>query len=347
MKAVMLTGINTMEMMEVPDPGKPAKGELLLRVDVVGVCGSDIHYYTTGRIGTQVVEYPFTVGHEFAGTVLETGEGVINFKPGDRVAVDPAMPCYRCDQCKGGREHTCRHLKFLGCPGQAEGSLSEMIIMPSGSCFHIPEEMSFSEAALAEPLSIGYYAAKLSQISKGDNIAILGAGPIGDSVLISSLSMGAGRIHVTDKINSRLDIATKLGADSVCNVDICSAVEEIKTCEPLLLDIVYECCGKQEALDQAVELLRPGGKLMVVGIPQFDRWSFVADMARRKELSIIHVRRQNDCMQAAIDLISSGIVDSSLLITHTFTFENSKQAFDLVRDYRDGVLKAMIKMEKS
>lgn len=191
------------------------------------------------------------------------------------------------------------------------------------------------------------YSAKLSQISKGDNIAILGAGPIGDSVLISSISMGAGRIHVTDKIDSRLDIATKLGADSVCNVDMCNAVEEIKTGEPLLLDIVYECCGKQEALDQAVELLRPGGKLMVVGIPQFDRWSFVADMARRKELSIIHVRRQNDCMQAAIDLIGSGIVDSSLLITHTFTFENSKQAFDLVRDYRDGVLKAMIKMEKS
>ncbi|MCD4770485.1 MAG: alcohol dehydrogenase catalytic domain-containing protein, partial [Bacteroidales bacterium] len=309
--------------------------------------GSDIHYYTTGRIGTQVVEYPFTVGHEFAGTVLETGEGVKNFKPGDRVAVDPAMPCYRCDQCKGGREHTCRHLKFLGCPGQAEGSLSEMIIMPSGSCFHIPEEMSLSEATFAEPLSIGYYAAKLSQISKGDNIAILGAGPIGDSVLISSKSMGVGRIHVTDKIDSRLDIATKLGAESVCNIDKCDAVEEITTCEPLLLDIVYECCGKQEALDQAVELLRPGGKLMVVGIPQFKRWSFVADMARRKELSIIHVRRQNDCMQPAIDLIRSGRIDTELLITHEFPFERTKEAFDMVAGYRDGVLKAMINFSAS
>ena len=129
-----------MELHEVPDPGPPGEGQLLLKVETVGVCGSDIHYYNIGRIGEQVVEYPFTVGHECAATVIEAGEKTEGFKPGDRVAVDPAMPCYECDQCLAGREHTCRNLKFLGCPGQAEGCLSEMIIMPAKSCFRIPTE---------------------------------------------------------------------------------------------------------------------------------------------------------------------------------------------------------------
>ena len=331
-----------MELHEVPDPGPPGEGQLLLKVETVGVCGSDIHYYNIGRIGEQVVEYPFTVGHECAATVIEAGEKTEGFKPGDRVAVDPAMPCYECDQCLAGREHTCRNLKFLGCPGQAEGCLSEMIIMPAKSCFRIPGNISFEEAAFAEPLSIGYYAVQLSQIRKGDNIAVLGAGPIGDGVLISAKEVGAGSIYVTDKIDARLDIATKLGAKTVYNVNRCDAVKEISSREQDLLDIVYECCGQQEAFDQAIELLKPGGKLLIVGIPEFERWSFEADRARRKEISIIHVRRQNECIQPALDFISAGKVDTERLITHRFPFEKSKEAFDLVSSYGDGVLKALV-----
>ena len=277
-----------------------------------------------------------------AATVIEAGEKTEGFKPGDRVAVDPAMPCYECDQCLAGREHTCRNLKFLGCPGQAEGCLSEMIIMPAKSCFRIPGNISFEEAAFAEPLSIGYYAVQLSQIRKGDNIAVLGAGPIGDGVLISAKEVGAGSIYVTDKIDARLDIATKLGAKTVYNVNRCDAVKEISSREQDLLDIVYECCGQQEAFDQAIELLKPGGKLLIVGIPEFERWSFEADRARRKEISIIHVRRQNECIQPALDFISAGKVDTERLITHRFPFEKSKEAFDLVSSYGDGVLKALV-----
>ncbi|MEE4215659.1 MAG: alcohol dehydrogenase catalytic domain-containing protein [Bacteroidales bacterium] len=342
MKSWKLSGIKQMEMLEIPDPGPPGRGQLLLRIEAVGVCGSDIHYYKTGRIGEQVVAYPFTVGHECAATVLEAGEGSGGFKPGDRVAVDPAMPCYECDQCLAGREHTCRNLKFLGCPGQAEGCLSEMIIMTARSCFKIPETMSFAEAAFAEPLSIGYYAVQLSGIRTADRVAILGAGPIGDSVLVSSKEAGAGPIYVTDRIDRRLDIASHLGAEAAYNVDKSDAVKGIITKEPALLDIVYECCGQQEAFDQAVELLKPGGKLMIVGIPEFDRWSFRADTARRKEISIIHVRRQNGCMQPALDLVSRGRVDTQLLITHTFPFSQAKEAFDLVAGYKHGVLKAIV-----
>lgn len=342
MRSWKLTGLNRMEITEAPDPGSPGREQLLLKIEAVGICGSDIHYYKTGRIGEQVVEYPFTVGHECAATVMEPGEASGGFIPGDRVAVDPAMPCYECDQCRAGREHTCRNLKFLGCPGQAEGCLSEMIIMPAKSCFKIPEAMSFAEAAFAEPLSIGYYAVQLSEIRKGDSIAILGAGPIGDSVLISAREAGAGAIYVTDRIDRRLDIASALGAGAAYNVDKSDAINGIRAKEPALLDIVYECCGQQEAFDQAVDLLRPGGSLMIVGIPEFERWSFRADTARRKEISIMHVRRQNGCMQPALDLLSRGRVDTDMLITHTFPFSQAKEAFDLVAGYKDGVLKALV-----
>ncbi len=331
-----------MELQEVPDPGTPGKGELLLKVETVGVCGSDIHYFNKGRIGEQVVQYPFSVGHECAATVIEAGEDTQGFMSGDRVAVDPAMPCHECDQCRAGREHTCMNLKFLGCPGQAEGCLSEMIIMPSKSCFRIPDNMSFAEAAFAEPLSIGYYAVQLSRIKKGDTVAVLGVGPIGDSVLISAREAGAGNIYVTDKIDKRLEISSTLGAAGVYNVDRHNAVNEIMSAESAGMDIVYECCGQQEAFDQAIDLLKPGGKLMIVGIPEFERWSFRADHARRKEISLMHVRRQNGCMQPALDFISKGKVDTNILITHRFPFEKSNEAFDLVASYGEGVLKAMI-----
>lgn len=342
MKSWKLTGINKLELMEVPEPGSPGPGQLLLKIEITGVCGSDIHYYNTGRIGEQMVKYPFTVGHECAATVLKAGEGTSGFIPGDRVAVDPAMPCQQCDQCLAGREHTCRNLKFLGCPGQAEGCLSEMIMMPEESCYRIPDGMSFEEAAFAEPFSIGYYAVQLSRIRQGDRIAVLGAGPIGDSVLMSAREAGAGSIHVTDKIIRRLDIASQIGALMVYNADKSDIVKSIIAQEPAMLDLVFECCGQQEALDQAIELLKPGGKLMIIGIPEFERWSFRADTARRKEISIIHVRRQNGCMQPALDFINEGRVDTDLLITHSFPFSKTKEAFDLVAEYGDGVLKALI-----
>ena len=155
MKSMMLTGIRKMEMKTVPDPVILSGKDVKIRIKVVGVCGSDIHYYLKGRIGSQVVEYPFTVGHECAGEVVETGQEVSTLKPGDRVAIEPAMPCSECDQCIDGRPHTCRNLRFLGCPGQAEGCLSEFIVMPESSCFHIPGTMSYDEATISEPLAIG------------------------------------------------------------------------------------------------------------------------------------------------------------------------------------------------
>ena len=342
MKSMKLTGIGMMEMMEVPVPAILKDHDVLIRMKRLGVCGSDIHYYTTGRIGSQRVEYPFAVGHEGAGQVESVGRGVTRVKPGDRIAIDPAMPCRECDQCLAGRPHTCRKLRFLGCPGQAEGSLSEYIVMPETSCFRIPDTMSFDEAAISEPLAIGLYAVKRSITMEGAAVGILGFGPIGMSVLLPAKSLGAERVYVTDKIPERLEIATRNGADLTGNPDREDVVDKITRSEPGLLDVVFECCGKQEALDQAFMLLKPGGKLIIIGIPEFDRWSFPVDMARHKEVTIQHVRRQNGAVQPALDMMEKGIISVGDMPTHRFPFHRTKEAFDLVAGYRDGVMKAMI-----
>jgi len=304
-----------------------------------------VHYYTTGRIGSQVVKYPFRVGHECAAIVQETGLGVTRVKPGDRIAVDPAVPCHRCDQCLCGRQHTCRNLRFLGTPGQGEGCLCEYIVMPEQSCFLIKPDTTLEQAAIVEPLSIGVYSVKLSIPMQGARIGILGCGPIGLSVLMPALVQGAEKVYVTDKIDLRLNVARRAGAAWTGNPDKEDVVAKICDQEPLLLDAVFECCGQQEALDQAVQLLKPGGKLIIVGIPEIDRVSFSIDDIRRKEICIQNVRRQNKCVRPAIDLIESGRINVDFMITHRFTLEQTKEALDLVADYRDGVVKAMISME--
>ncbi len=342
MKSMLLTGIRQMEMMEASKPDIQSDTDVLIRMQAVGVCGSDVHYYTLGKIGSQVVQYPFPVGHEGAGVVEKTGSSVRSVRVGDRIAIEPAMPCGCCDQCISGRPHTCRYLRFLGCPGQSVGCLSEYIVMPQSSCLPIPAHLSFEQATISEPLAIGLYATHLAGELNGKNVAVLGSGPIGLSVLSGVRLAGAKRVYVTDKIDERLAISDKSGATFVYNVSRVNAVEEIEKQEPLLLDIVFECCGQQEALDQAIDLLKPGGKLMIVGIPPFARFTFPAEDLRRKEISILNVRRQNGFDREALRLIADGRVTVEHWITHRFDLENSKQAFDLLAGYNDGVMKAMI-----
>jgi len=331
-----------MELRDVPRPEVRRDTDVLVKMGAVGVCGSDVHYYETGRIGSQVVQYPFTVGHECAGVVAEVGKGVKRLKAGDRVAIEPAMSCHECDQCRAGREHTCRKLRFLGCPGQAEGCLSEYIVMPQECCFPIPESMSLAEAALSEPLSIGVYAVKLAGAVKGARIAILGTGPIGLSVLLAACHQRAGAVYATDKIDARLAVARTLGAVWTGNPSAGDVVAGIAAREPLGLDMVFECCGEQDAVDQALRLVRPGGKVMMIGIPRVDAIAFSMDLMRRREICVQNVRRQVHCVQAALDMIASRAVNASPMITHRFPFERTVEAFDLVAGYRDGVVKAMI-----
>jgi L-iditol 2-dehydrogenase len=311
-------------------------------MDAVGVCGSDVHYYTTGRIGSQVVRYPFAVGHEGAGTIVEVGNGVGTLKPGDRVAIEPAMTCAKCDQCLKGRPNTCRNNRFLGCPGQAEGCLSEYLVMPAENCIPIRPETSMEVATISEPLAIGVYAVKQSIPMAGAKVGILGMGPIGWSVMLPALHEGAAAVYCTDLVPGRVAHARKGGASWVGNPGEEDVVAGILAHEPLGLDVVFECCGKQEALDQSLDLLKPGGKLMLIGIPEFDRISFLIDKMRRMEITLYNVRRQRHCVEEALELIEDGKVDVGRMITHRFAFEQTKDAFDLLCRYGDGVLKAMI-----
>ncbi len=345
MKAMVLTGVREMEMREVPDPQIKAPTDVLIRMEAVGVCGSDVHYYTTGRIGCQIVEFPHIVGHEGAGTVVEVGSAVTTIKPGDRIAIEPAVTCGECDQCKVGRTNTCRNIKFLACPNELSGCLSEFIVMPEASCLPIKDSTTFAQAAFSEPLAIGVYAVERSIPMEGASIGILGMGPIGMSVLMPACVAGAKKVFTTDKVAPRLELARHMGADYAGNPDEQDIVAEILELEPSGLDVVFECCGQQDAVDQCIELLKPGGKLMMIGIPQVDRISVQIDRMRRKELCLQNIRRQVGCDHKAIELIDNKQIDIDPLITHTFPLERTKEAFDMVAGLEDGVMKAMVTFE--
>ena len=189
MKTAYFTALRQLELRDEPEPTLAGAGDVLVRIERLGVCGSDVHYYVDGRIGDDRVRYPATLGHECAGTVVEVGPEVKNLAPGDRVAVDPAVSCGACDQCLAGRANTCRNLQFMGCPDQAPGAAAEYRVLPATNCFAVPEAMSLDEAALVEPLSIGLHAVRLAAMKPGARAAVLGVGPIGLGVLLCAKAL--------------------------------------------------------------------------------------------------------------------------------------------------------------
>lgn len=343
MKAAVLTGIGRIEICDLPRLSLQKATDVLLRVAAVGLCGSDIHYYREGRIGDQVVAYPFVAGHECSGVVEAIGSGVANLKPGDRVVVDPAIVCGTCDQCQAGRTNTCRHLLFLGTPGQLSGCLTEQVVVPGRNCHVLKEEMSFEEGVLVEPLSIAVHSFRLLDRFRPESMAVLGCGPIGLSVIFVAGAYGIRRIYATDKVEARVEAARPAGACWSGNPDREDIVAEVARLEPKLPEAVFECSGDPAALDQAVDLLRPGGRLMILGIPAQDRVSFDIHKLRRKEIAIHNVRRQRHCFEEAMSLIETKKIDVRFLVTHVFSLDEAAEAFDLAASYRDGVLKAVVK----
>jgi L-iditol 2-dehydrogenase len=342
MKAAQFPQVRQVRIADIPKPSLMGEEDVLLKMAAVGICGSDIHYYVDGRVGDQLVEFPYIPGHECAAIVEEVGAGVSALKPGDRVAVEPTISCGQCDQCRAGRENTCRNVKFLGMPGQLAGGLCEYITMPEKNCCHLPDSLTLVQGAFAEPLSIAIYTLDYLQTEKIASIAILGSGPIGLSVLLEAKARGISGIYATDKIDSRLARAEKAGAVWTGNPEKTNIVESILHREPLGLDAVIECCGDQQALDQAVALLKPGGILLIVGMPSTQRIFFDASAVRRKEIHIQNVRRQANCLSRAIGRIASKEVDVDSMITHRGTIQSTKELYDIAADYRDGVVKAVV-----
>jgi L-iditol 2-dehydrogenase len=343
MLAVKLTGLEEMEIVEVDKPSGISPDEVLLKIKYVGVCGSDIHYYNEGKIGTQVVEYPFMVGHECSGQVVAKGENVSHLEEGDLVVIDPSVHCGHCGQCLSGRPHTCLNNKFLGCPGQLEGCLTEYIVMPAFTCFPVNDLMDAEEAALLEPFTIGVYSVKQANIVSPDtSIAIFGAGPIGLSILMRLLAGNFTRTGVIEPLGYRLEKAGEIGAAWLVN-PVSEKVETlVKSHVPELVDVVFDASGEQQAIDDALAILKPGGKLVLVGIPPSGQYTINMDLARRKEITLVNVRRQNHCVEEAIQLVASGKVNLKQMVTHYFQLRKTPVAFDMVAGYRDNVIKAMI-----
>ena len=345
MKAALLTGIRKFETRRVTKPEITRPADVLIRIKMVGVCGSDIHYYRTGRIGSQIIQFPFVIGHEAAGIVERVGSKVTRVKPGQRIAIDPAVYCGLCDQCRAGRENTCRALLFLGCPGQLSGALCEYLVLPETCCFPIKDRTTFEQAVLSEPLAIAIYAVERAPLPAGANVAVLGAGPIGMSVFHVLRANGVGDVFITDKIPERLTFAQALKPKYCGNPDRADVVGEISKAEPLLMDAVFECSGDRMAYDHAVRLLKPGGILVLVGIPEFDEAALPIHELRRKEITIANIRRQAHCTHKAIDALEAGAINLDAMVTHHFSLEETRQAFDLVAHFRDGVMKAVISVD--
>ena len=346
MTAVRLYGPEDLRVDRVPRPGPPGSGEVLLRVTAVGVCGSDLHTYQDGRIGDTSVLQPITLGHEFGGVVEAVAADALdgNFQPlltGTRVAVDPAQPCGRCAMCEQGHPNLCHRLHFCGLFPD-EGSLSNYMLVPSHTCFPVPDAIDDAGAALLEPLGIAIHAIDLARIRVANSVAILGAGPIGLYILQLAKLSGADPIFVSDKFDWRLAKAEAYGAIPF-NCDQVDAVQAVLNATGGQgVDVAMEAAWADHSVQQAAEMARLGGRLVLVGIPGSDNLHLKHSTARRKGLTIRMSRRMKHTYPRAIKLAQSGKVDLNGIVSHHFPLEQTPAAFALNLAYRDDVVKIVI-----
>ena len=341
MKALVLHKMRDLRVEERPKP-KPGPGQVLVRVRAVGLCGSDVHYYTHGRIGKQVVTAPMIVGHEGAGEVAALGAGVDGLRTGERIAIEPAISCGHCEFCITGKPNLCPRVKFCSTP-PIDGLMCEFAVLERHQCVPIPDEMTFDEAAMLEPLQVGVHANNLAQVTTSETVAVVGSGCIGLACMEVARAAGAGRIIITDKLDYRLRLAKKLGADETINIDRKDPVEEVERLTGgRMATLVFECTNRAAGAPQAWELAGIGGRVIMVGIPEEDQIVLEAHESRRKELLVQYVRRSRHAARQAIDLVTSRRVDVASWVTHRVPLARAKTAFDMVAEYKKGVLKAVI-----
>ncbi|NJN83768.1 MAG: alcohol dehydrogenase catalytic domain-containing protein [Caldilineaceae bacterium] len=347
MLAARLHGRKDLRVEEVAHPGAPGPEQVLLRVTAVGICGSDLHSYQDARIGDTQLQAPLTLGHEFAGVVEAVGPGdgldgeFRPLLPGMRVAVDPAQPCGRCEMCEMGDPNLCRRLHFCGLYPD-EGSLSQWMHVPAASCFPVPDSIDAAAAALLEPLGVAIHATDLAKIRVADSVAIIGAGPIGLSILQTVRASGAEPIFVSDQHPWRLALAAELGAIPI----------QIKEQDPVQavqaatgqrgVDVAIEAAWADQSIQQSAEMARLGGRLVLVGIPSEDKFAMTHSTARRKGLTIRMSRRMKHVYPRAIRLVERGIVDVGCMVSHRFPLERAAEAFALNDAYADEVVKVII-----
>jgi L-iditol 2-dehydrogenase len=313
-KALRLHGAGDLRLHDEPSP-VPGAGEVLLWVTAVGLCGSDRHWFDEGGIGDAVLTRPLVLGHEFAG-VIETGS-----RAGERVAVDPAIPCARCAVCLAGQPHLCLRLRFAG-HGSTDGALRSRLTWPEALAYALPDSLSDAEAALLEPLGVALHAFDLGHVRPGTRAGVFGCGPIGLLLIQALRAGGAAEIIATDVLPHRLEAAAALGATPALEVGEGG----------LGVDVAFEAAGEDGAVADAIAATRPGGRVVLVGIPAGDRTSFTASTARRKGLTLLLSRRMKPAdLPRAIRLVEQGLVSLAPLVTARYGLDEWRAAFgDLV-----------------
>jgi L-iditol 2-dehydrogenase len=324
--------------MEIDDPGP---GEVQVRVEAVGVCGSDMHAYAEGAVGGNANVYPMLLGHEPAGRIVKTGAGVTGLATGDRGALEPAFYCYHCEFCLSGHHNVCTNIRFLSTPGHP-GFFRELVNLPVANFKPIPEGMSYGEAALAEPLAIAIHSLHLASIGPGETVAVIGAGPIGLLTIAALRATGAGKIWAVEPLAHRRELARGIGADVALEPG--EALDEIlKATGQRGVDCAIDCAAGEDTTSQAMQITRNAGRVALTGIHTSAFVKVDAGAMRRKELTLFNVRRSNHETDEALQLLGAQAAWFAPLLTHTRNIDRIDEAFQIASQYRDGVGKMMVR----
>ncbi|MFN8376108.1 MAG: alcohol dehydrogenase catalytic domain-containing protein [Anaerolineae bacterium] len=348
MKAVRLHSARDMRVEDLPDPQAPGAGDVLIRVGAVGVCGSDLHMYQDGRIGDTQFSSPLVIGHEFMGEIIAVGEGARDGRNnplvvGQRVAVDPQTPCYRCEQCEQGNPNLCPHHTFYGVY-PTNGALQEQMLVHARNCFPLPDNISDGGGALLETLGIAIHSVALGKVRVADSVAVIGCGPVGLLIIKMLKLAGAAPIYACDCFPWRVEKALEMGADAAWVAGEHDPVKEVqKATRGRGVDIAFEAAWADKTVQQAADMARDGGRVILVGIPGDDRLQLQHSTARRKGLTLKMVRRMKHTYERAIHLASSGMIDLDALVSHTVPLSEARSAFEMNIAYEPGVQKIIVK----
>ncbi len=342
-QAAYMTDLHKIEIRDTEVP-KPAGDEILVKIEYVGICGSDVHFYKAGKIGDFIVAPPFILGHETAGIVEEVGKDVQDLKPGDKVALEPSVPCRSCSICRQGKYNLCPDVKMMAAPPY-HGALTKYLTHPAAFSYKLPDNVSTMEGALIEPLAVGLHAVAQGGVALGDSVTVLGAGCIGLVTLLSAKGAGAGRIYVADIEDKRLSFANKLGATATINAKEVDTIEKIGVLtDGLGTDKVIECAGSSVTIAQTPHIVSRDGTIVLVGNPFDEEINFNFMKLLVKEATIATVFRYRNKYPVAIEAIASRAIKIKDIVTHTFDFEETKKAFDFVITNPSDVVKAVIKV---
>ena len=332
-------------------PPAPAPGEALLKILTVGVCGSDLHMYETGRIGYTDITEPFVLGHEFMGQVVALGSDALDgahrpLQVGQRVAVEPAVPCWRCELCEHGHPNLCPNHYFYGLFPD-DGALREQMLVSARNCFPMPDSLSDDVGPLLETLGVAIHAIDLSKIRIGHTVAVIGVGPVGALITRLAVLAGAARVIAFDKLDWRLQKACDWGATQAINVDRQDPVRAaMEATGGRGVDLAIEAAWADHSLQQAADMARYGGRLVLVGIPPDDELRLKHSVARRKGLTIVMSRRMKHTYPRAIELAASGAVKLDELVSHRFDLAETAGAYASNAAYEDGVNKVILRLNR-